>query len=313
MRNIFIINPNAGSTKKGEQLIAAINDAEKKTGMKCEIYFTRYAGDGYRYIRETCENDPEQKIRFFGAGGDGTLNEVVNGCHGFDNAIAGIIPIGTGNDFVRIFGSEKYFLDIEAQLKGNSKPIDLIRCEYVQDGDKKISYCDNMINIGFDSNVVAKADEIHRKSFVNGSAAYILGVAVILIKKKGADLRIELDDGYVHDGPLLLTAVANGNFCGGGVKSSPESILDDGEIEVSVIKDVSRTRFISLFPSYSKGTHFSRKGADEIIDYHKVKSARIRTNAEPMMVSNDGELFLTDEIYLEVEERAVRFSVPLMD
>lgn len=310
MRNIFIINPKAGSTKKGEKLIADIHAAEKNTGMDCEIYFTKYAGDGERFIKETCENTPDERVRFFGAGGDGTLNEVINACHGYGNAIAGIIPIGTGNDFVRIFGPERNFLDIKAQLMGNSMPIDLIKCTYVENGEEIIRYCDNMINIGFDSNVVAKTAEINQKTFVNGSAAYLLGVAIMLLKKKGADLRIELDNGYVHDGPLLLTAVANGNFCGGGVKSSPESVLDDGAVEVSVVKDVSRMKFISFFPSYSKGTHFSRKGAENFIDYHKVRSLKIRSNAEPMLVSNDGEIFETDELFLEVEENAIRFSVP---
>ncbi len=310
MKNIFIINPNAGSTRKGEKLMAQIHAAEKKTGMECEIYFTKHGGDGSRYIREVCTGNSQEKYRFFGAGGDGTLNEVFNACQGMDNAIAGIIPTGTGNDFVRIFHRMGDFLNLEKQLRDNSIPVVLIRCSFIVEGEKKILYCGNMVNIGFDSNVVEKAAEIHKKSPVNGSAAYLLGVVNMLVKKKGADLKIWKDGELIHDGELLLTAVANGNYCGGGVKSSPQSQLDDGIVELSIIRDMSRSRFVTLFPSYSKGTHLRDRRAEKYIRYEKAGTVRICTNSEKMIVSVDGEILYLDEIEMEVVEKAVRFSVP---
>ncbi len=312
MKNYFIINPSAGRKRRKAALLGKIKQAAAQTGLECDVYFTKSMSDGEAFVRRTCRENPDEAFRFFGCGGDGTLNEIINGIYGFDNAVAGNVPLGTGNDFVRAFGSLKSFADINAQLRGDIRPVDLIRCTYELDGRQYIRYCDNMINIGFDSNVVAKAAEIRKKGIVTGSMAYLLGVGIILIKKTGANLRIELDNGYVHDGPLLLTAAANGNYCGGGVKSSPESLVDDGMIEVSVIKEVSRMKFVSLYPSYSKGTHINNLMTEGILDYHRVRRLKITSNAGTMKVSNDGEIITPCSIELEVVPKAVKFSVPEM-
>lgn len=310
MKNYFIINPNAGRKRRKVELLSRIERAASETGLDCEVYFTRSMSDGEAFAKKMCSDNPDEVFRFFGCGGDGTLNEVINGIYGFDNAVAGNVPLGTGNDFARAFGPLKSFADIKAQLLGNIREVDLIRCTYELDGQHIVRYCDNMINIGFDSNVVAKAAEIRKGGVVTGSAAYLLGVGIILIKKKGADLRIELDNGYVHDGPLLLTAAANGRYCGGGVQSSPQSLVDDGMIEVSVIKEVSRTKFISLYPSYSKGTHIDNLTAEGILDYHRVRSLKITSNTGSMKVSNDGEIISPHALDLEVVPKAIKFSVP---
>ena len=310
MKNYFIINPNAGKKRRKAELVSRIQRAASETGADCEIYYTKSMSDGENFVKRMCSEQPEQMFRFFGCGGDGTLNEVINGIYGFNNAAAGNVPLGTGNDFARAFGPLKTFADINAQLRGAIRTVDLIRCTYEADGEQVVRYCDNMINIGFDSNVVAKAAEIRKGGIVTGSAAYLLGVGIILIKKTGADLRIELDDGYVHDGPLLLTAAANGRYCGGGVQSSPQSRLDDGMIEVSIIKDVSRTKFISLYPSYSKGTHIDKLRAEGILEYRKVRKLRITSNTGHMKVSNDGEIITPHSLELEVVPGAMRFSVP---
>ena len=310
MKNYFIINPNAGRKHKKTALLGCIEQAAAQTGLECEVYFTRSMSDGENFVKKICRENPDEAFRFFGCGGDGTLNEVVNGIYGFENAVAGNVPLGTGNDFARAFGSLKSFADIKAQLLGNIREVDLIRCTYEFNGRHIVRYCDNMINIGFDSNVVAKAAEIRKGGVVTGSAAYLLGVGIILIEKKGANLRIELDNGYVHDGPLLLTAAANGRYCGGGVQSSPESLVDDGVIEVSIIKEVSRSKFISLYPSYSKGTHIDNLMTEGILDYHRVRRLKITSNTGTMKVSNDGEIMSPHSLELEVVPKAIKFSVP---
>lgn len=310
MKNYFIINPNAGKRRKKEKLLRHIEKAAEATDSECVVYYTESMNDGENFVRKICSENPGDDFRFFGCGGDGTLNEIINGIYGFSNASAGNVPLGTGNDFVRAFGNLKSFTDIEAQLRGNIRPVDLIRCTYELDGTKIVRYCDNMINIGFDSNVVAKAAEIRKGGIVTGSGAYLLGVGMMLIRKKGANLRIELDNGYIYDGSLLLMAAANGRYCGGGVQSSPRSKVDDGMIEVSIIKDVSRMKFISFYPSYSKGTHIDKLQAMNILDYHNVSKLKITSNDNNMKVSNDGEIITPCAIELEVVSGAVNFSVP---
>ena len=81
-------------------------------------------------------------------------------------------------------------------------------------------------------------------------------------------------------------------------------------IEVSVIKEVSRTKFISLYPSYSKGTHIDNLTAEGILDYHRVRSLKITSNTGSMKVSNDGEIISPHALELEVVPKAIKFSVP---
>ena len=310
MQNYFIINPAAVSKRKIRSITEGIKQASEKTGIKGEIYYTRYPGDSERFIRWMCDCYPGETFRFFGCGGDGTLNEIINGCVGRKNAVAGVLPTGTGNDFARYFGDFSAFESIEGQLNGRQKAIDVIRCKYIENGRIKQRYCCNMINIGFDSNVVVKTAEITRKGRFKGSFAYLLGVIYVLIKKKGANLKIQLDNGYSYDGPLLLTAICNGRYCGGGVKNSPFSLIDDGKIDVSVIRDISRFRFIRLFPLYRKGKHLPKLADKGIIDYNPARKVLISSNDEDMTVSNDGEIFYTNRLQLDVVPRSVYFSVP---
>ena len=220
--------------------------------------------------------------------------------------------MGTGNDYIRNYGAVSSFLDIKAQIRGESRSSDAIhyRAEY---GDVVTEgYCANMFNIGFDCNVVDMTARVKTWPFVGGSLAYLISVAIILIKKKGADLLIEYDDGTVIDGRILLIAIANGCFCGGGVKGVPESVLDDGLVDVSVVKDVSRLTFITLFPSYAKGTHLSKKKIidRDIIRYTKEKALTVTANGESLRLCTDGEITTQKKVRFSIVENAFRFIVP---
>lgn len=314
MKYVFIINPKSGKKDMHRKLISEIDSAAEKLGVSCEIYLTTSQGDGRDYLRQLCENSKgsDETIRVFGCGGDGTVNEMVNGAFGYDNVEIGIIPTGTGNDYVRNYGNPKDFLNIENQILGTARTSDLIRYEAEYKGKITTGYCANMFNIGFDCNVVDMTATAKTWPLIKGSLAYLVSVGIILIKKKGADLRIEFADGRVKDGPLLLIAIANGCFCGGGVKGVPESILDDGLMDVSVVNDISRSRFMSLYPSYAKGTHLSRKAVtrDKVIEYTKEKALTVTANGESLRLCCDGEITTQKRVSFSMVEAAFRFVVP---
>lgn len=311
MRNIFIINPCAGQGKNIEKLEATIKEKSEKLNMSAEIYLTKSVGDAETFTRHILENTHgDERVRFFACGGDGTLNEVANGAFGYDNAQVGVVPIGTGNDYVRNYGSGKQFLDIEAQLTADAIPVDLIQYSGIIDGRQQTRCCVNMFNIGFDCNVVDKTAEMKNKPFVSGSLAYLLSVLAILIKKKGANLSITVDGENIHNGPNLLCAVANGSYCGGGIYSSPQANTDDGYMDVNVILNISRTKFLTLFPSYTKGTHFERKNIDKIITAYPCKEAVIEPLDGTMRLCTDGEISTTETITMKVINKCFNFVVP---
>ena len=312
MKIIFVVNPKAGKGRGIDKLKENISVVSEKSGIPAGFYLTKSIGDGEIFARVAAKEaqDKGEELRLISCGGDGTANEVLNGIMGFDNASMGIIPIGTGNDFVRNFAEAGNFLDIEAQLRGEQQKVDVIRYEGMMNGRYQTRYCLNMFNIGFDCNVVDLTAKLKQYPLLKGSLAYLSAVAGILIKKKGANLSIKIDDEMVHEGPLLLTAIANGSYCGGGVKSSPKASLYDGYMDANIIYDVSRREFLQKFPAYSKGTHMELKDIDRIFYFRKCKKVVITPLDEKMRLCTDGEIVDAEEIKMEIIPSAVNFVLP---
>lgn len=321
MKHLFIINPAAG---RGEarKLCADIDAVCFAAGLDYVIHETTGAREGEAYVRACCEEYAAEEtvgqsdktsetaaLRFYACGGDGTLNEVVNGAAEFDFTEVACIPTGTGNDFIRNF-PEGRFDDLAAQIRGEARLCDLIRYEGICDGIGTARYCVNMFNIGFDSNVVDLTARMKQKPLMNGPLAYLASVAFMLIRKRGAELRVEYPDGFVHDGKLLLIAMANGAFCGGGVKGVPRATTDDGVFDVSLVRDVSRRTFVTLFPKYMKGTHLSEPRLSDVIRYTREKSLEITPRAGTMKLCVDGEIVEAGPVRFSICQKAFRFVVP---
>ena len=312
MRIIFVINPKAGKGKGIDKWLEKIRSTSEKTGIKADIYMTKAVGDAEAFAdligKETAGSGEE--VRLIACGGDGTLNEVLNGAIKYENLTVGVVPIGTGNDFCRNFPDDGNFLDIEAQLKGRVIKCDAIRYSGLLAGEHQTRYCANMFNIGFDCNVVDLTAKLKNYPLIAGSFAYLMGVAITYIKKKGAKLRVELDGQVIENGPLLLTAIANGGFCGGGVHSSPYASVTDGIMDVNVIYNVSRLDFLKKFPYYAKGTHMELPDIDHTIYAGTCRSAKVTPLDGTMRLCTDGEIVDAGEIEFEVVPAAFNLLVP---
>lgn len=308
MKTVFVINPAAGKRKNVELLVNRIKAVIKELGVKAEIHITRAVGDASRFVREFHEKNG--KTRFIACGGDGTLNEVLNGVMGADECEVGVLPIGTGNDFCRNFGKELCFDSISHQIYGQSAKCDAIKYSTHINGEHKQGYCANMFNIGFDCNVADLTAAVKQKTWVRGSLAYFVSILITLIKKKCTRLKIHIDGKEAHDGRLLLTSVANGCYCGGGIKSNPLACVNDGLINVNIIKNVSRLRFISLLPYYMKGTHLKLRGIEKIILCKKCRKISIMPYDEKIRLCIDGEITDAGETEFEIIHNAFNFVVP---
>lgn len=312
MRIIFVINPKAGKGKGIDKWLEKIRSTSEKTGIKASNYMTKAVGDAEAFAdligKETAASGED--VRLIACGGDGTLNEVLNGAIRYDNLTVGVMPIGTGNDFCRNFPDEGDFLDVEAQLKGKVIKCDAIRYSGLLAGKDQTRYCANMFNIGFDCNVVDLTAKLKTYPMIKGSFAYLLGVAITYIKKKGAKLRVELDGKVIEDGPLLLTAIANGGFCGGGVHSSPYASVNDGIMDVNVIFNVGRVDFLKKFPYYAKGTHMELSDIDHIIYAGTCRKAKVTPLDGIMRLCTDGEIVDAGEIEFEVVPGAFNLLLP---
>ena len=320
MKHFFFINPVAGQGKMADVVKSKIRNAMKNCDCDDEFEIIMIEAQGFarKKARELAESLNGEEARFYCAGGDGTVNEVVNGVYGFHNIAIGAIPIGTGNDIVRNFPEACDFLDINSQLKGKLMPMDLIEYRGVINGEEATEYCVNMINIGFDCNVVELTGRLKEKPFIAGSFAYLLSVFVKFLKRDGTSLIVTEHLGktftsneILKEGEMLLCAICNGSYCGGGIKSAPMAQVNDGVFEVNLINKISRSKFMRFFPSFKKGEHMNLPGIDEYIAVKSCTDVAIEPyDTYDFFICVDGEIKTTTGIRAKIKENAINFIVP---
>ncbi|PYG89039.1 YegS/Rv2252/BmrU family lipid kinase [Ruminiclostridium sufflavum DSM 19573] len=292
MKHIFIINPKAGKGKAIE-LLPVINDLFKDKGEEFIIRVTAYPGHATEIAREYSGMGA---CRIYSVGGDGTVNEVVNGMAGSRSSL-GIIPTGSGNDFIRSIALVYDIREmLERTINGKEKSIDLARVN-----DK---YFINISSIGFDADVVFNAGKFKRVPGVTGSMAYIISIIYTVLKKKIFPVKIYIDNKEMEL-KILLAAIANGRFYGGGIMAAPEAEIDDGFLDICLITGVSRFRILSLFPKYIKGEHRQL----EEVSFYRGKNIKIESNAE-LRLNIDGEIMPSSEIEFEIINKGINVIIP---
>jgi YegS/Rv2252/BmrU family lipid kinase len=297
----FILNPKSGRSTRQIQMEQEILEACSKRQLSYHIYYTTAKGDATNYVNSMIQQYPGERQRFICVGGDGTVNEIANSVPGNPDVEFGVIPNGSGNDFVRNFTSLRNFASIDAQLDGEPISLDLIKCNNI--------YCVNMVNIGFDCSVVIESERFRRVKFISPGISYILGVIMGFFKKFGTPMRLIFDDDSVIDTKLTLTAIGNGKFCGGGFKTAPLASLTDGIFDICAIKKVSRPQFITLVSSYKKGTFLEKKSAQKLFIYRREKHFKMEFNdLRPICI--DGEIFHAESIDFSIAPGSFNFVIP---
>ncbi len=301
MKTVFIYNEYAGRSKKTNKIADITLRKDDAEHENC-TYTTKGVGDAERYIKDYCTRNGG--ARFVACGGDGTLSEVLNGVINCGGCEVAVLPMGTGNDFCRNFEP----CSILAEANTYITQCDAIRCTLTGGCSEKTVYCANMINIGFDCNAADLTSTLKKKTIVSGTLAYLISVFVTLIKKKTSSITIETDGGVIHDGEFLLTTIANGSYCGGGFMSNPLASVCDGMIDFNIIKNVSRLKFISLLPSYKKGTFLNKNGIEKIVSSGKAKSIKITSQNGTIKVCIDGEIYEACEAVFDIVPAAFKFA-----
>ncbi len=308
MKTVFIVNPKAGKGKKEKQLIEKICTRIALGDVNWEWYLTKSPGDAVRFVKEYCKTNGA--ARFIACGGDGTFSEVVNGVADVPDAEVGVIPIGSGNDFCRNFQKDTDFFDLQLQSKASTVACDVVGYVTELDGVKQQGICANMFNIGFDCKVADKTNDLKSNTIFGGSFSYVLAILWELIRKNTTSLQIFIDGIPKIDGELLLCSIANGKYCGGGVMSNPLAAVTDGKLNVNLVQNVSRLRFLSLLPSYMKGTHLLKKGIERILQTLDCETLTVTPHEGRMRLCIDGEIITAGVTTFTVIPEGIRFVVP---
>ena len=296
MKHLFIINPAAGqreNTQKLEEKIRALK-------VDWEIVYTTKEGDATRFARNAAETG--EPVRIYGCGGDGTLNEVVNGAAGFANAAVTNVPTGSGNDYLKIFGPENKmrFADLEALSVGPQAAMDLMDCN----GRLGIG----VVCAGVDARVADDVDRYKRLPLIRGLGAYIMSLAVNVLFK-GITRPTVLDMGELHyEGETSVIVVCSGRYYGGGFMPVGDNMPDDGVIETLVVPKVGLFTFAKLVGAYSKGRY---KEFPDLIWPNRGSGISFRSgNEQDAVVCVDGEIMRGREFTIRLSDKKVNFFYP---
>ena len=294
MKYVFFINPAAGKGKGPEILVPAIKNYFKDN-KNYEIVITSAPGDAKAQAEEMAKRGEE--ATFFACGGDGTFYEVLNGACGYDNVNFGVIPCGSGNDFLKYFGPNEKFLDVAAQIEGKALPMDAIKTD---DG-----YCMNLCNLGMDAVVADNMRYYKHLPFVSGSLAYKLAIVKVFLGKLGQKAKVWVDDKLIGTYDCLFAVCANGPVYGGGYKSAPSANPMDGKLNWLIVEKISKLKILKFIKMYEKGQH------EQFPFCHLGECKKMKIECEkPEPVSFDGEIVHKKSVCYELLKGAVKFVLP---
>ena len=295
MKHLFIINPAAGSRNRTEEYSAVIHKICKARNVDYEIRVSTAPGEGTRIARQAAEIGEE--LRIYACGGDGTLNEIVAGAAGFENAAVTVFSGGSGNDFVKLFDDPKAFFDLHRLMDADEATFDLIQCN----DDISLNIC----SVGLDARIGTDVSRYKRLPLLHGFNAYIASTVVNVVKGIAEHYVVEIDGERIDDEQTFI-CVCNGRYYGGGFNPVPEADPTDGKLDVLLVKKISRAQVPGIIGKYKDGRY---KELSHVARYFKTDSVKIICD-KPTAINLDGELRTAKTVEMKIADKKVRFFYP---
>jgi YegS/Rv2252/BmrU family lipid kinase len=264
-------------------------------GLKGEVLLSEYPGHLTELARAAAADHDRLLVV---VGGDGTVNEVVNGLAGLGAELA-VLPAGTGQDFGRTYGIPPRFDDaVRVALDGKATAIDLGLATYA--GGER--YFANVGSVGM-SGAVAERVNSMTKAF-GGRLTFYYALTREFLAWRNTEVTVTVDGGE-RRGPMHDVIVANGRWHAGGMKLAPDASSNDGLFDVIVIGDVSKLDFATTSPKLYKGGHIGHPRVEV------VRSSTVAVDAAvPLPIELEGEPVGTTPARFEIVPRALRVRVP---
>ena len=298
MKHIFIINPTAGKYDSRQRIYEMADHLRTAHGLDVQCILTKKQGHATEIARKLCQTG--EPLRFYACGGDGTVNEVANGIIGYDNAAMTVIPVGTGNDFLKNFGDDmEKFRDAENLWDGPQFPMDAI------DVNGRVAL--TIACSGIDARVARDVHKYSESPLLDGKGSYIYSLAVnFLFKGIGTHWTITLDD-VTTEGDWSLVSVCNGRYYGGGFMPVAEARMDDGVLNTLVVREVNRRTFLKFVGPYSRGEYAK---FPEYAHCSCPKVVHIHSEKPDIVTCLDGESVVNSDVTIKLHDKKLNFFGP---
>ena len=295
MKHLFIINPAAGSYNQTETYRKKIAQECEPRGLEYSIEVSGAPGQCRKIANRAAKTG--ESYRIYACGGDGTLNEVVSGVAGFDNAAVTVYSGGSGNDFVKLFDDPKAFFDLHRLMDADEATFDLIRCN----DDLALNTC----CVGLDARIGTDVSNYKRMPLLHGFRAYAASTVVNLCKGISEHYAVEID-GQRIDGEFTFVCACNGRYYGGGFNPVPEADPTDGLLDVLLVDKVNLFMVPGLIGKYKNGRY---QELNHLVRHYKTKELKIFCDRE-VPVNVDGEALYAKEVEFAIADEKLRFFYP---
>ena len=311
--HVFLVNPAAGPESCVKEFVS-ITDKFKRTKKDTRVIVSEYKGEISEKVKNFTETarDKDRKVFFYACGGDGTLNEAVNGVmrvENHENAAITHITRGSGNDFVKSFSNPKAFSEVSffyEEKNIHEYDVDILEIS----SDLETKYGLNICSFGLDARIGTSIDRFRRSVFFPEKYAYMASAAINTVKGVSKPMTISLTE---TDGSrvkvemdMTLACFCNGGHYGGSFTPIPDTKFNDGIIEALLVKKASRFEIARLMKIYGEGRYRELGGYAK---RYSVREATI-TTAKNEPVNIDGELMISRETNVKILPKAIKFFAP---
>lgn len=306
MKHYFIENPNSGKNNKIDVVKELVIPAADQAGIDYEIYHTTGPGDATRFCKEKAQEakDADEKVRFYAVGGDGTLYEVINGVFGYDNAEITVVPKGSGNDYIRLYGTEEQFRNVANLIDGIPIVVDALK---VTDQDGKSEIAINQASMGLDAEACAVQVKMKKIPGAIGHITYTLGGLYCMFTKVLNRFKVTID-GKEIPGPFIQNSAFVGQYYGSGIHGGPFGNPTDGLVDFMNIQRVMSwpVMFEFMMFHWQQKFDFVKKPYVDII---RGKTMTVES-PKPAQVNVDGECRAVTKCTFESVPKAFTFILP---
>lgn len=291
----IIVNPIAGRKKKKTSL-NFFQEYILKNDLHGKIYFSKDEGDPKKLASSIEKNNPNGGVIVV-CGGDGTLNEVINGINDLSKWTFGILPLGSGNDYASKLNIPTKNLKDAFDVILNSIPKQL---DYLMVNDMR---CLNIAGTGVDIDILLRFEKYKK---LHGSFRYLVATLVSLFKYKGVNYKVILDDKKIIEGQPFITAVCNGSQFGGGIKICTPACIDDSKLDFIFIKNLNKFKIPFLLPRLLKGT--IHKCNENIYQHYLCEKVVVETEDETdFCIEIDGFIVKGNKFTFNIVKKGIKF------